>query len=46
MTRVVKIDSLRQKTFPAALTAPRQGGASAFRTHPGTETVLAFASSL
>jgi hypothetical protein len=39
------LDSLWQKTLPAALTAPSQGGPSTFGSHPSTKTVLTFASS-
>jgi hypothetical protein len=39
------IDPLRQKSFPAALTASRKGGAAAFGSHAGTKTVLLLASS-
>jgi hypothetical protein len=45
VTRVVTISSFRQKTFSATLTAPCEGGASAFGSHAGTKTVLTFASS-
>jgi hypothetical protein len=39
------IDSLRQETFSASLTASRKGGAAAFGSHAGTKTVLLLASS-
>jgi hypothetical protein len=42
----MSIDTFGQKPLPTALAAPRKRGASAFRPHPGTKTVLAFAGSL
>jgi hypothetical protein len=46
VTRVMAIDPLGQKSFAAALPAPRKRGAPAFRAHSRTEAVLTFASSL
>jgi len=45
VTRVMTIDPFRQESFSAALATSREGGAPTFRSHPGTETVLALASS-
>jgi hypothetical protein len=36
------LDSLRQETFAAALTAPGESRASAFGAHARAETVLLF----
>lgn len=44
MPGVVTLDSLRQKTFPAPLTASRKGGTAAFGSHARTKAVLTFAS--
>jgi hypothetical protein len=40
------LDTFRQQPFAAALPPARKGRATAFGTHPGTETVLTFACSL
>lgn len=40
------LDAFRQQTLATALTAARQGRPTAFGTHAGAETVLAFACSL
>jgi len=42
----MSFDTFWEQTFPAALAPARKDGATAFRTHPGTETVLTFACSL
>jgi hypothetical protein len=42
----MSIDTFGKEPFPPALPAPRKRGAPAFRPHPGTKTVLAFARSL
>lgn len=42
----MSIYAFGKEAFPAALTAPCKCGASAFRPHPGTKTVLTFARSL
>ena len=41
----VTLNPFRQKTLPATLTAPCQGGATSFGSHAGTKTVLLFARS-
>ena len=43
VARVMAFDAFGQQTFAAALTPPGEGGAAAFRFHPRTKTVLAFA---
>jgi hypothetical protein len=40
---VMFLDAFRQQTFAAPLPPTRKGRATAFGTHPGTETVLTFA---
>jgi hypothetical protein len=40
------LDAPRKQTFAAALTAARQGCATAFCFHAGTKTMLTFACSL
>ena len=45
MAREMTIDAFRQQTFAAALTTPREGGASAFGPHPRAKTVLLLARS-
>jgi hypothetical protein len=40
------LDAFREQTFAAALPPTRKDRATALGTHPGTETVLAFACSL
>jgi hypothetical protein len=42
----MSIHAFGEKPFPAALTAPRERGASTFCLHPRTETVLTFAGTL
>jgi len=46
VTNVMSLDAFWQQTFAAALPSARQDRATAFGTHPGTETVLTFACSL
>jgi len=46
VTRVMSIDAFGKKPFAAALTAPGERRASAFRSHPGAKTVLTFARAL
>jgi hypothetical protein len=46
VTHVMSFDAFREQAFAAALPPARQDGATAFGTHPGTETVLTFACSL
>jgi hypothetical protein len=46
VARVMSIHAFREKPFPAALTAPRERGASTFCPHARTETVLTFAGTL
>ena len=42
----MRLDTLGQKPFPSSLPAAGEGGAAAFRLHPGTKTVLTFAGAL
>jgi len=42
----VSVNAFRQQTFPTALPPPREGGATAFGSHPRAKAVLAFARSL
>jgi hypothetical protein len=46
MARVMSLDTFWEQALAAALTPARQDRATAFGTHPGTETVLLFACSL
>jgi hypothetical protein len=43
---VVSANAFRQQTFPTALPPPREGGTTAFGSHPSAKAVLAFARSL
>jgi hypothetical protein len=45
VARVMAVDAFRQKTFATALATAREGGASAFRPHARSKTVLALACS-
>jgi hypothetical protein len=45
VAREMTVNSLRQKTFPAALTASGESRATAFGSHASAKTVLAFAGS-
>jgi hypothetical protein len=45
VAREMTIDAFWQQTFASALTTAREGGASAFRPHAGTKTVLLLARS-
>ena len=43
---VVSVNAFRQQTFPTALPPPREGGTTAFGSHPRAKAVLAFTRSL
>jgi hypothetical protein len=45
VAREVATDAFRQKPFASALATTREGGASAFRPHPRSKTVLLLARS-
>jgi len=46
MARVMEIDAFRQKSLASALATSRKGGATAFRPHARSKTVLLLAGPL